>query len=257
MKKHLWAGSLHFGNRRNQMKTALFTKGMICASFLMLGITLNAQTQNSARGWDRLRLAQPRQGNARPAIANTSTDAGKPWPPTSILGTWHVTGTFLGTPYEALMAFMPSDSSDQGAVIFTSNQDQGPPFSGTAGTGNWTRVGPYSFIATHLTFLFDVTNSVPAGVLKIVDAITIDGDQINVNSQLIFPSALCGGCDPFNLATTGSRVTMEAPPLGHVAVVVNGAAGVFPNGTNTFQVTSNLFSLDASKSTSSNAGGLS
>lgn len=43
---------------------------------------------------------------------------------------------------------------------------------------------------------------------------------------------------------------------GKVAVVVTGAAGVFPNGANTFQVTSNLFGLDASKSTSSNAGGL-
>ena len=43
---------------------------------------------------------------------------------------------------------------------------------------------------------------------------------------------------------------------GNVTVVVNGAAGVFPNGSNTFQVTSNLFGLDASKSTSSNAGAL-
>jgi hypothetical protein len=100
-------------------------------------------------------------------------------------------------------------------------------------------------------------NVMPVGVLKIVDAITINGDQINMNSQLIFPAALCGGCDPFSLPTTGSRVAIEAPPAGHVTVVVNGANGVFPNGTNTFQVTSNLFGLDASKSTSSNAAGLS
>lgn len=44
---------------------------------------------------------------------------------------------------------------------------------------------------------------------------------------------------------------------GNVSIVVNGAAGVFPNGTNTFQVTSNLFGLDASKSASSNPGSLS
>jgi hypothetical protein len=239
------------------MKTTQLTKAMISGCFLMLGITLNAQTQDSARGWGKALLAHPRQSNARPATAATPLDQGKPSPPTSILGTWHLTGTIMGTPYETLMTFLPGDSSDQGTVIFTSNQDQGPPFSGTAGTGNWTRVGPYSFIATHITFLFDVMNVMPAGVLKIVDAITINGDQINMNSQLIFPAALCGGCDPLSLPTTGSRVAIEAPPAGHVTVVVNGANGVFPNGTNTFQVTSNLFGLDASKSTSSNAGGLS
>jgi hypothetical protein len=44
---------------------------------------------------------------------------------------------------------------------------------------------------------------------------------------------------------------------GNVTVVVNGTPGVFSNGANTFQVTSNLFGLDASRSTSSNAGSLS
>jgi hypothetical protein len=261
MKRHLLAALATVSlvtPRRNQMKTTQFTKGMISACFLMLGITLNAQTQDSIRGWGRALLAQPSQPNARPATATTPLDQAKPTPPTSILGTWHLTGTIMGAPYETLMTFLPGDSSDQGAVIFTSNQDQGPPFSGTAGTGNWTRVGPFSFVATHVTFLFDVTNVMPFGVLKILDAITIDGDQINMNSQLIFPPAICGGCSDasFSLQTTGSRVAIEAPP-GHVSVVVNGAAGVFPNGTNTFQVTSNLFGLDASKSTSSNAGGLS
>ncbi|HLJ13445.1 MAG TPA: hypothetical protein VKV15_03040 [Bryobacteraceae bacterium] len=244
-------------HRRNQMKTTQFTKAMISACFLMLGITLNAQTQDSATGWGRARLAHSRQSNASPVTATNPIDQAKPSPPTSILGTWHVTGTIMDAPYEVLMTFLPGDSPDQGAVIFTSNQDQGPPFSGTAGTGNWTRVGPFSFIATHLTFLFDVANVMPAGLLKIVDAITLNGDQIKVNSQLTFPATLCGGCDPFSLQTTGSRVAIEAPPAGQVTVVVNGANGVFPNGANTFQVTSNLFGLDASKSMSSNAGGLS
>jgi len=239
------------------MKTTRLPKAMISGCFLMLVITLNAQTQDSARGWGRALLAHPRQSNASPVAATNPLDQAKPSPPTSILGTWHLTGTIMGAPYETLMTFLPGDSSDQGSVIFTSNQDQGPPFSGTAGTGNWTRVGPYSFVATHLTFLFDVTNVMPFGVLKILDAITINGDQISMNSQLIFPPAICGGCDAsFSLPTTGSRVAIEAPP-GHVSVVVNGANGVFPNGTNTFQVTSNLFGLDASKSMSSNAGGLS
>ena len=239
------------------MKTTQLTKAMISGCFLMLGITLNAQTQDSARGWGKALLAHPRQSNASPVVATNPLDQAKPSPPTSILGTWHLTGTIMGAPYETLMTFLPGDSSDQGSVIFTSNQDQGPPFSGTAGTGNWTRVGPYSFVATHLTFLFDVTNVMPFGVLKILDAITINGDRIDMNSQLIFPPAICGGCDAsFSLPTTGSRVAIEAPP-GHVSVVVNGAPGVFSNGPNTFQVTSNIFGLDASKSTSSNAGGLS
>ncbi len=262
MKRHLLAGLRHFGNSRNQTKTTRFTKGMIYACFLMLGFTLNAQTQDSVGGWGRLRLAQPHQRNTSPAMAITPLDQAKPSPPTSILGTWHLTGTFMGTPYETLMTFLPGDSTDQGSVIFTSNQDQGPPFSGTAGTGNWTRVGPFSFIATHLTFLFDVANVMPAGVLKIDDAITINGAQINMTSQLTFPAALCGGCGPIDgVETTGGRVAIDAPPAGaspgHVTVVVNGTAGVFPNGANTFQVTSNLFGLDASQSTSSNAGALS
>jgi len=190
------------------MKTKKFTKAMICACFLMLGITLNAQTQDSVRGWGRVLLAQSHQQNAIPAM--TPLDQGKPWPPMSIFGAWHLTGTFQGVPYETLMTFLPGDGHDQGAVIFTSNQDQGPPFSGTAGQGNWTRVGPYSFIATHQTFLFDVINSMPFGVLKILDAITINGDQMEVTSELIFP----GGFTFFPVQTTGSRVTIEAPP-GH------------------------------------------
>ena len=130
----------------------------------------------------------------------------------SILGAWHLTGTIMGAPYETVMTFFPADGNDQGAVTFTSNQDQGPPFSGTAGQGNWTRVGPYSFIATHLTFLFDVAGVMPAGVLKIVDAITIKGEQMTMNSQIIFP---CGGsCGPLDVETTGSRVPIEAP-TGH------------------------------------------
>ena len=189
------------------MKTTQFAKGMICVCFLMSGITLNAQTQDSVRGWGRVLLTQTQQRNVRQAEPNTPPDLGKPWPPMSILGTWHLTGTFMDTPYETLMTFLPSEQNDQGAVIFTSNQDQGPPFSGTAGTGNWTRVGPFSFIATHLTFLFDVANSVPFGVLKIVDVITIKGEQINVVSQLTFP----GGFIFFPVQTTGSRVTIEAP----------------------------------------------
>jgi len=239
------------------MKTTQLTKGIICASLLMGGITLTAQTPESARGWGRTLLAHTRQGNASPAAANTPLDQAKPYPPTSVLGNWHLTGTIMGAPYETLMTFLPGDSPDQGSVIFTSNQDQGPPFSGTAGTGNWTRVGPFSFVATHLTFLFDVGNVMPAGLLKITDAITINGDKMTMNSRLTFPPELCGGCDSsFNLDTTGSRVAIETP-TGHVSVAVNGANGVFPNGTNTFQVTSNLFGLDASKSTSSNPGGLS
>ena len=243
------------------MKTTQFTKGIICASFLLLGITLPAQTQeaqDSATGWGRLRLAQAHQRSAHSEAAIAPQDQARPYPPTSVLGTWHLTGTIMGDPYETLMTFLPGDSPDQGSVIFTSNQDQGPPFSGTAGTGNWTRVGPFSFTATHLTFLFDVPDVKPAGLLKIVDAITINGNQMSMNSRLTFPPELCGGCDSsFNLPTTGSRVAIEAPPTGHVSVVVNGSNGVFPNGANTFQVTSNLFGLDASKSTSSNSGGLS
>ena len=250
------------------MKTTRFTEGMICACFLMAGITLAAQTQDaqiqdgraqdSASGWGRLRSVQSHQRNASPAAEATPLDQARPYPPTSILGTWHLTGTIMGAPYETLMTFLPGDSSDQGSVIFTSNQDQGPPFSGTAGTGNWTRVGPFSFTATHLTFLFDVPDVMPAGLLKIVDAITISGGQMNMTSRLTFPPELCGGCDSsFTLTTTGSRVAIEAPPTGHISVVVNGSNGVFPNGTNTFQVTSNLFGLDASTSTSSNSGGVS
>ena len=255
------------------MKTTLFTKGMICAGFLMLGITLPAQTQDaqtqdartpdSASGWGKVRLAQKHQLNASPAAAIAPLDQARPYPPTSVLGTWHLTGTFMDTPYEVQMTFMPGDSTDQGSVIFTSNQDQGPPFSGTAGTGNWTRVGPFSFVATHLTFLFDVANVMPAGILKISDVITINGAQMNMTSELTCPGALCGGsCPPIDgVVTTGSRVAIDAPPAttppGHVAVVVNGANGVFPNGANTFQVTSNQFALDASKSTSPNVGGLS
>jgi hypothetical protein len=47
-------------------------------------------------------------------------------------------------------------------------------------------------------------------VLKILDAITIKGDEINMTSQLIFP----GGFTFFPVQTTGSRVDIEAPP-GH------------------------------------------
>jgi hypothetical protein len=197
---------------RNQMKTMQFSKGMICTCFLMLGITLNAQTQDSVRGWGRALLAQPHQQNAGPTTATTPLDQGKASPPTSILGAWHLTGTFMGTPFETVMTFLPGDGNDQGAVTFTSNQD-GPPITGTAGQGNWTRVGTYSFIATHLTFLFEVADSMPfVGVLKIVDAITLKGDQINVKSQIIFPAAC--GCGPFDVETTGSRVPIEAP-RGH------------------------------------------
>jgi hypothetical protein len=196
------------------MRTTQFAKGMICACFLMLGITLNAQTQDSVRGWGRALLAQPHQRNADPTTATTPRDQGKPYPPTSILGAWHLTGTFMGTPFETVMTFLPGDTNDQGAVTFTSNQD-GPPITGTTGQGNWTRVGTYSFIATHLTFLFNVaaeaiTGTSFVGVLTIVDAITLKGDQINVKSQIIFPAAC--GCGPFDVETTGSRVPIEAPP---------------------------------------------
>ncbi len=194
------------------MKTTQLTKGILCAWLLMGGITLTAQTPDSGRGWGRARMAQPSQQNPIPKAAAIRADQGKPWPPMSIMGSWHVTGTFMDTPFEALLTFMPSDQNDQGSVIFTSNQDQGPPFSGTAGTGNWTRVGPYSFIATHLTFLFDVPDSVPFGILKIVDAITLNGDQITVKSHLVFPDPDKCGCATFDMETTGSRVAIEAPP---------------------------------------------
>jgi hypothetical protein len=128
----------------------------------------------------------------------------------SILGAWHLTGTFMGVPYETIMTFLPGDGNDQGAVMFTSNQDQGPPFSGTAGQGNWTKVGPDSFIATHLTFLFDVVHSVPFGVLEIRDAITIKGDEMSVVSELIFD----GYPGIFPVQTTGTRVAIQAPS-GH------------------------------------------
>ena len=57
---------------------------------------------------------------------------------------------------------------------------------------------------------------------------------------------------------TAQRISIDgkAGGGGNVTVVVNGAPGVFPNGANIFQVTSNLFSLDASHSTSSNSGPL-
>jgi len=193
------------------MKTTLLTKGILCAWLLMGGITLTAQTPDSVRGWGKPRRAQLAQQNVLPTAATTPRDQGKPWPPMSIMGSWHVTGTIFDAPYEALMTFMPSDQNDQGAVIFTSNQDQGPPFSGTAGSGNWTRVGAYAFVATHLTFLFDVVAGMPAGVLKIVDEITLNGDRIDMKSHLVFPpEAGCGGT--FELETTGSRVAIEAPP---------------------------------------------
>jgi hypothetical protein len=118
----------------------------------------------------------------------------------------------LGAPYEALMTFMPGDQNDQGEVIFTSNQDQGPPFSGTAGSGNWTRVGPFSFTATHLTFLYNVPASMPSGILTITDTITLSGDHIAVKSHLVFPVEVCGCAG--DLEITGTRVGIQAT-TGH------------------------------------------
>jgi hypothetical protein len=190
------------------MKTMQFTRNMICACFLMSGIVLNAQTQDAVKGWAAI-AAQPQPSNASPGRTTAPPDLGKPWPPMSILGSWHLTGTFMGAPYETVMTFLPSETNDQGAVIFTSNQDQGPPASGTAGQGNWTKIGPDSFVATHLTFLFYIPTSTPIGILKIVDAITLKGNQMIMKSQIIFPAAC--GCGPFEADTTGTRVTIEAP----------------------------------------------
>jgi hypothetical protein len=44
--------------------------------------------------------------------------------------------------------------------------------------------------------------------------------------------------------------------MSGVTIVVKGGPGVFPNGTNTFQTSSNLVTIDASQSTSTNAGAL-
>ncbi len=74
--------------------------------------------------------------------------------------------------------------------------------------------------------------------------------------------AIAGTAVLFSTTATGT-VNITQPSSGGsgggasgVTIVVNGGPGVFPNGTNTFQTTSNLLSIDASKSTSSNAGAL-
>src|SRR5215471_7329511 len=134
------------------------TKSMLCSLLLMGGIPLTAQPNDALYGWARVLALQPQQQNARPSTAEAPFDLGKPWPPNSILGNWQLTGTLFGAPFQALITFLPSEMSDQGAVIFTSNQDQQAPLLATAESGNWTRTGAYTFVATHWGFLFDETN---------------------------------------------------------------------------------------------------
>jgi K319L-like, PKD domain len=62
--------------------------------------------------------------------------------------------------------------------------------------------------------------------------------------------------------TATGNVTITKPSTGGgggatgITIVVTGGAGVFPNGTNAFEGSSNLISLDASKTTSSSPGAL-
>jgi hypothetical protein len=73
---------------------------------------------------------------------------------------------------------------------------------------------------------------------------------------------VAGNAVVFSPTATGT-VSITQPPGGGggggttgVTIVVNGGPGVFPNGTNTFQTSSNLVTIDASQSTSSNTGAL-
>ena len=65
-----------------------------------------------------------------------------------------------------------------------------------------------------------------------------------------------GFSGPEQIMAQRISISAGAGGAGNVSIVVNGAPGVFANGANTFQVTTNLFGLDASHSTSTNSGPL-
>lgn len=133
-----------------------------------------------------------------------------------ILGTWLVQGDFNdgNGPFQVLVTFMPGRNFNEGTLVDTNEfQLTGNPVC-TPDQGTWQRLPGNKYIATHLTFCFDVKKkNSPDGIAKVRDSIEMKGSN-EFNGRQHVEAFDPGGKLVFTGDVTmhGVRVKAEAPP---------------------------------------------
>ena len=194
----------------------------------------------------------------------------------SIAGSWQITVSPVASgpqfpPFPGLMTIsadgtlVESDGSNNAVPVSPPN-----PFCNCTvvgidqGHGVWKKVGDRKYQIKFLQIAVNTDDS--SLVLTNTLQFTVDlsggaNDRFQGTGSFGLTDAhgtpVQGFSGPEQINAQRITISSNASSADTVTIRVNGAAGVFPNGDNTFQVTSNQLTLDASQSTSSTGSALS